>query len=175
MTITPDPACLVCHGTGVFDGKQMNCSCIMRGRYKTLFMTPAENPKDAVGSVKPPISAVPACVMSEVGLAMLEGALKYGRHNYRAADVRAEVYYDAAWRHLSAWWDYGQDFDPGSDIHHVTKAIAALTVLRDAMINGKVIDDRPPPAPQGHLTALEQRAKALHVRYGHIKPRHYTK
>src|ERR1700761_3416714 len=81
------------------------------------------NPKDAVGTGKVPVSTVSAPVIAEVGLAMLEGARKYGRHNYRAIGVRASVYYDAAQRHLMAWWE-GQDIDPASGLSHVSKAIA---------------------------------------------------
>jgi hypothetical protein len=101
------------------------------------------NPKDAVGVRKVPMSTVPAMVMLEVGNAMLEGACKYGRHNYRVSGVRSSVYYDAAMRHLMAWWE-GQDTDPDSGCSHIVKAIAGLTVLRDAMLNEKITDDRPP-------------------------------
>ena len=101
------------------------------------------NPKDAVGIRKAPMSTVSCLVLQELGVAMLEGARKYGRHNYRVSGVRASVYKDAAKRHIDAWWE-GQDIDPGSGLSHVTKAIASLVVLRDAMINNKLIDDRPP-------------------------------
>jgi len=104
----------------------------------------ASNPKDAIGSRKAPFGTVPQQVVAEVGLALLEGAVKYGRHNYRAIGVRSSVYYDATHRHLGAWWE-GQDIDPRSGLHHITKAIASLVVLRDAMIQGKCEDDRPPP------------------------------
>lgn len=106
------------------------------------------NPKDAVGTAKVPWSTVSAQVIGEVGIAMLEGALKYGRHNYRAAGVRASVYYDAVVaRHLAAWWE-GEDIDPDSGVglSHITKAIAGLTVLRDSMLQGNWVDDRPPKA-----------------------------
>ena len=70
------------------------------------------NPKDALGILKVPASTISAPVMSEVGVAMLEGALKYGRHNYRAIGVRASVYYDATVaRHMALWWE-GEDEDP---------------------------------------------------------------
>jgi len=101
------------------------------------------NPKDNVGVKKVPISTIPAQVLMEIGLAMLEGARKYGRHNYRVSGVRASVYYDAIFRHLSAYWE-GQDIDPDSGLHHIVKAIACLVVLRDAMWAGNLIDDRPP-------------------------------
>lgn len=101
------------------------------------------NPKDAVGIKKPPFSTVPAQVTNEVGVAMLEGAMKYGRHNYRQTGVRASVYYDAAMRHLTSYWE-GEDIDPDSGLSHIAKAIASLYVMRDAQINKKFTDDRPP-------------------------------
>jgi hypothetical protein len=45
------------------------------------------NPKDVIGSKKPAMSVIPAGVLFEVGLAMMEGAAKYGRHNFRATPV----------------------------------------------------------------------------------------
>ena len=123
------------------------------------------NPKDALGILKAPMSTVPMPVIAELGVAMLEGALKYGRHNYRVIGVRASVYYDAVMmRHLPAWWE-GEDDDPDSGISHVTKAIASLVVLRDAMINGNWVDDRPPPTPAGWLAKLNERVKTLIAKY----------
>lgn len=101
------------------------------------------NPKDAVGVKKVPFSVIPAQVMGEVGLALLEGSRKYGRHNYRAIGVRGSVYYDATLRHLTDWWE-GVDIDPDSGLSHITKAIASLVVLRDSMVRGNWEDDRPP-------------------------------
>ena len=101
------------------------------------------NPKDSVGVKKVPMSTVPTQVVMEIGLAMLEGARKYGRHNYRIAGVRASVYYDALQRHINQWWE-GEDVDPDSGLNHVTKAISTLVVLRDAMLNDMMTDDRPP-------------------------------
>tara|TARA_B110000046_G_C13015655_1_gene408571 strand:- start:1949 stop:2398 length:450 start_codon:yes stop_codon:yes gene_type:complete len=101
------------------------------------------NPKDAVGIKKPPTSTIPTVVIQEVGVGMLEGARKYGRHNYRVAGIRASVYKDAAQRHMDYWWE-GEDIDSDSGLSHVTKAICSLVVLRDAMINDMWTDDRPP-------------------------------
>lgn len=101
------------------------------------------NPKDACGTKKVQMSTVPAEVLLEVAVALTEGARKYGRHNYREIGVRGSVYYDATLRHLMAWWE-GEDIDPDSDLSHITKAITSLIVLRDAMINEKWTDDRPP-------------------------------
>lgn len=129
-----------------------------------MIETKPTNPKDAIGIRKVPMSTVPATVMAETALAMLEGALKYGRHNYRVIGVRYSVYYDAAMRHLTAAWE-GEDTDPESGLSHVTKAIASLVVLRDALIRENVVDDRPPKSPRGWLRELNELAGALLDKY----------
>lgn len=133
------------------------------------------NPKDAVGINKAPASVVSQLVMMQVNLAMMEGALKYGRHNYRDAGVRASVYYDATRRHLDAWWE-GQDTDPDSKLSHIIKAIASLTVLADGITTGLWEDDRPPAMPDldTFLLDLNTKAKALQEIYGHVQPEHIT-
>lgn len=118
------------------------------------------NPKDAVGIKKVPFSTVSAPVIAEIGLAMLEGSRKYRRHNYRAIGVRASVYYDACLRHLTGWWE-GEDIDPDSGLSHITKALACLVVLRDAMILDKCMDDRPPKTKQGWIQELNKKAKNI--------------
>jgi len=128
----------------------------------------ATNPKDAVGTKKVPFSTISAPVMAEVGLAMLEGARKYGRHNYREAGVRASVYYDANFRHLAAWWE-GEDDDPDSGLSHITKAIAGLMVLRDSMMKGNWVDDRPPKVVDGWVQKLNEKAKEIIERYPNAK------
>jgi len=130
------------------------------------------NPKDIVGTSKAPMSTVSAPVIAEIGVAMLEGACKYGRHNYRAVGVRASVYYDATMRHLMDWWE-GQDIDPDSGMSHVTKAITSLVVLRDAMIQNMVTDDRP-PSSQDFYVELNKKAAAIIEKYKDKSPRHYT-
>ena len=118
------------------------------------------NPKDALGIAKAPITTVSFPVMAEVGVAMLEGAVKYGRHNYREIGVRASVYVDACInRHLGPWWD-GEDVDPDSGLSHITKAIAGLMVLRDAMIRGKMVDDRP-VGTAGYIKELNKKTKEI--------------
>lgn len=102
------------------------------------------DPKYAVGMRKwRQFTVVPFPVIWEVGVAMLEGARKFGRHNYRATDVCGSSYIDAAFGHLGQWWE-GEDDDPDTGLSHLTKAIASLCVLRDAMIQGTFVDDRPP-------------------------------
>lgn len=122
------------------------------------------NPKDFVGIKKAPLSTVSGPVLMELGLAMLEGARKYGRFNYREKGVLASVYYDAVMRHMIDWYE-GEDLDPDSGLSHVTKAIATLVVLRDAMIQGKFKDDRPPKSPAGWLAEFNKKAGAIVEKY----------
>lgn len=131
------------------------------------------NPKDSIGSKKPPLSMIPCPVLFEIGAAMLEGACKYRRHNYRIAGVRSSVYYDAAMRHLMRFWE-GEDIDPDSGLHHVTKAIASLIVLRDSQMIGNVDDDRPPPSNPKWFQEAEQNAKNVLARFPNPLP-YYTK
>ena len=70
------------------------------------------NPKDAISTKKPRFySGLPANVTKEVSIGMMEGAMKYGRHNYRVTGVRASVYVEATIGHILDYWE-GQDIDP---------------------------------------------------------------
>lgn len=122
------------------------------------------NPKDAMGVAKVPLSTVSGQVLGELGLAMMEGALKYGRHNYRVSGVRASVYFDAAWRHLIAFYE-GEDIDPASGLPHIIKVMACMAVLRDSQIQSNWVDDRPPKTPSGWIEELNTKAKALLEKY----------
>ena len=122
------------------------------------------NPKDAVGIKKCPLSVVPAPVIMEAALGMMEGALKYGRHNYRVIGVRSSVYYDATIRHLMAWWE-GQNSDPESGLPHLAKAISSLIVLRDSEMRGNMTDDRPPKSHSEWIDDLNKHAADLIKKY----------
>jgi hypothetical protein len=88
---------------------------------------------------------VSAPVLAEVGLGMLEGGHKYGRHNYRAIGVRTSIYYDAAMRHLTAWWE-GEDIDAESGFANEE------TAARQAVIDELKLQ-------------AETQASPLHVRF----------
>jgi hypothetical protein len=104
---------------------------------------PYENPKDIMASTKLPLDLVPSVVTIESSLAFLEGALKYGRANWRKTPVKATVYYAAMLRHTLDWME-GQDRDPRTKVRHLGSAIACLGIIMDAELNGTLIDDRPP-------------------------------
>lgn len=135
-------------------------------------VTKETNPKDALAGLKPRwFSFIPLRVLVGVGKAMFEGAWKYGKHNYRESGVRASVYVDAAvCGHLMPWME-GQDYDENG-MHHIDKAIASLMVLRDSMLNGNWIDDRPQAArglqeqidaETAHFAKMKQ---DLHAKFG---------
>jgi len=118
------------------------------------------NPKDSCGIKKVPMSGIPAPVLMEMGLVKLHGDLKYGRYNWREIGVRTSVYYDAAMRHLMAFWE-GEDNDPDSGINHLSHAMCGLIVLRDAMRLGEMVDDRPPRGEIGFIKELNEIAAKL--------------
>lgn len=137
--------------------------------------TKETNPKDAVGVTKAPLSVLPMQVVYEAALGMYEGALKYGAFNYRLAGVRASVYYDAVERHLNQWWE-GEDIDPDSGLNHITKAITTLMVMRDAMLNEKFTDDRPPKIlNQDWMRNYNDKVKQLQAKYPDPVPRYTWK
>ena len=135
--------------------------------------TKESNPKDFAGLRKIMFSVLPWRVLHWVALALSEGMWKYGRHNYRKCGVRASVYFDAVVaRHLSDWWE-GTDIDPDSGLHHVDKAIAGLLVMRDSMLCGNFIDDRPPAQPID-FAELNAHHLRLQVMHADKNPKHYT-
>ena len=138
--------------------------------------TNPENPKDMVGVAKWRQSfCISPRVMWGVGVAMLEGALKYGRFNYRRAGVRASIYVDAAKGHIDSWIE-GENIDADSRLHHLDKAIASLIVVRDSIYEGNFVDDR----PMRHRGFDQQRAELqqtvdwLFERYGEDAARPIT-
>lgn len=122
------------------------------------------NPKDALGIRRVPTHLVPPRVTSEVGLALLEGACKYGAYNWRAAGVRGSVYFDALQRHLGAWWE-GEDIDTDSGLSHIIKAIACLTIVRDSMLQENFVDDRPIRGKQGWVAGLNEKTGEILDKY----------
>jgi hypothetical protein len=123
------------------------------------------NPKDLMGIRKVSLCCVSGPVLFETALGMQEGGMKYGRHNYRDEGVAASTYVDAAMRHLFQYWE-GEDIDQESGIHHISKAISTLFVLRDAQLNGMCTDDRPiRPENVSWLKDLNVKASMLVDKY----------
>jgi hypothetical protein len=127
-----------------------------------------------VATNRAPLELVPDTAVIGMAMAFLEGALKYGRFNWRVAGVQASVYVGAFRRHVDAWWN-GEDLDPKSGLHHIDKAMACLAIIRDAIVCGKLIDNRPPRAPLGAmLDLLEDRAAALRAQHADKSPYQFT-
>lgn len=104
------------------------------------------NPKAVLGRQKRQSQFTPIAVLNEVHDGMTEGAEKYGAYNWRETKIQMSDYFDSTIRHMTAWFD-GEDLDPDSQISHISKTIAGLFVLRDAMITGNCLDDRPNTCP----------------------------
>lgn len=101
------------------------------------------NPKDAIGSKKLSMHLVPSVVLSYAALAFTEGALKYGKYNWRAAGVRSSIYLDAIYRHLAAYQN-GEWADTKTSVPHLASVLACVGIILDATESGKLTDDRPP-------------------------------
>ncbi len=132
------------------------------------------NPKDIIGADKVPLHLWPATATALGAMALLDGALKYGRSNYRVIGVRASIYVDAARRHLTKWFE-GEEADPDSGLSHLAHALACLAILVDAQAAGKLRDDRNVAGGYAELlttlTPHVARLKALHAERA---PKHYT-
>jgi hypothetical protein len=133
------------------------------------------NPKDIVGTDKLPLSLWPstATVMGSLGL--FNGALKYGRMNWREAGVRASIYVDALLRHILAYWE-GEEVDPDDGVPHLAAILACAAILVDAKAAGKLEDDR---AYNGKgyralVAELTPHVKRLKEQHSNYTPHHYT-
>lgn len=132
------------------------------------------NPKDAVGSGKVPLELFPDTAVVAGAMSFLEGAVKYGRYNWRVAGVRASIYVAAARRHLSRWWN-GEDIDPDSGLPHLWKALACLAILIDAGEAGKLNDDRPPRVDLADMIdRMTPMVAEIRDRYADRNPHQYT-
>lgn len=132
------------------------------------------NPKELVGTTKCPLGLAPDTADADVAMAFLEGALKYGRYNWRIMGVSASIYNDAMDRHRSKWWN-GQDRDPVTKVKELASVIACAKILLDAEICGMLNDDRPPRAPQ--MQALDDtQAVIAHLKdlFKDYNPKQYT-
>lgn len=132
------------------------------------------NPKDVVGSGKLPLELVPDTLIVEAAMAFLEGALKYGRFNWRIAGVRASVYRAALLRHFAKWWN-GEDCDQETGVNHLASVIACAGIILDAGLCGKLTDDRPPQAPLSkRIDELAHDVHRLKKLFAGHNPKQYT-
>lgn len=114
------------------------------------------NPKDFFASKKLDLSVVPHSAIVALAEAFTEGAIKYGRFNWRVAGVRATIYVAAEARHVAKWYN-GQRKDPVTRVHHLKNAMACLAILLDAEMYNMLNDDRPPcPDPDAMARAIDE-------------------
>lgn len=133
------------------------------------------NPKDELSTTKAPLHLWPQSATLLGSLALLDGALKYGKNNWRVAGVRASVYIDALHRHIAKWWE-GQDLDPDSGLPHEAHMLACLAIIIDAKAAGKLTDDR--AYPGGYIKLLEEmtpHVARLREKHKDKAPTHYTR
>lgn len=138
-----------------------------------VFSPDCENPKDIVGSGKLPLHLWPTTATATGCVAMLNGALKYGRSNWRRVPVKASIYVDACHRHIAAWFEGHETDEEG--VPHLSSALACLAIIVDAQAAGMLIDDR--QVSGGHASLIESltpHVRRLRERHAGVNPKHWT-
>lgn len=141
-------------------------------------MAKPTNPKDLLGVKKVSMSKIPSIAIAHEALAMMDGAGKYGPHNWRGNGVQAMIYIDALLRHVMLWVE-GQEEAPDSGCHHLGHARACLGILLDAQATGNLIDDRPPAENACLEEAFERIAEKIpamndrHAKFHGMKAPYY--
>lgn len=137
-------------------------SCLVaRGSTGPSTLLPAQpypdgNPKSVQGAKKHSLKYSPTAALIHMNGAFADGAAKYGPANWREKGVAASVYIDAALRHMSLYFDGGEQVASDSKVHHLGHAMACLAIILDAEAAGTLTDDRPIPMP--NLEALLKRS-----------------
>lgn len=73
-------------------------------------------------------SLVPNGVMQEYIKVLEYGAVKYAENNWQRVPNATTRYYDAAMRHIDAWWQ-GEMDDPETGMPHLAHAMCCITFL----------------------------------------------
>lgn len=133
------------------------------------------NPKDSIGCNKLPLHLWPTTATALGCLGMLNGALKYGRANFRERGVRASIYIDACKRHLDAWFE-GEELDPDDGVPHLAAALSCIAIVVDAGAVGKLTDDRNVNGGnyRSYVDNLTQHVPRLRSLHEARDPKHYT-
>ncbi len=119
-------------------------------------MTDSQNPKNVAARSRIKPSLLPAAGIIHGAHAAMDGARKYGPYNWRKEKIALMEYVSACQRHLMDFQD-GENDAPDSQCHHLGHVIATCAIMLDAIENGCVIDDRPPP---GNAPAILNRLRA---------------
>ena len=133
------------------------------------------NPKEAFGDKKLPLDVVPSVVQEYAALGFMEGALKYGRFNYRIKGVKVSTYLAALRRHINKY-EQGEWADQKTRVPHLANALACIGIILDADRMGVLTDDRP-PSPPNHSAWIDAQSEIVeHLKdlFKDCYPRHYT-
>jgi hypothetical protein len=135
----------------------------------------ATNPKDAIGGTKLPLDLVPDTAVMYMALAFLEGALKYGKYNWRIAGVRWSIYEAAFERHRMKLRQ-GEWADAKTKVPHMASMMACLAIILDAKACGKLVDDRPPSCLQVSSMIDDMVQDVAHLKdvFKDFNPHQYT-
>ena len=111
-----------------------------------------DNPKKAMGDLKPSAHFVPmGPIFKYVTRVMEGGAKKYGVKNWRKQPIRASTYYSAALRHLSSWFEEGEWLDPESGQPHLAHAICCCLLVLDSQYRG-ILDRKSTRLNSSHVS-----------------------
>lgn len=89
---------------------------------------------------KPDISLIPKDAIWGMASALMFGAKKYSKHNFRKG-IEYTALSSAAMRHITAWVE-GEDDDNESRLSHIDHAMSSLAMLRFMITNRPDMDDR---------------------------------
>jgi len=136
------------------------------------------NPKDILASTKLDLSLVPETMELDTALAFLEGALKYGRYNWRAKPVKMSVYISALKRHLKKL-EAGEDHDRSTGVKHIGYILCCAAIINDAGYYGTLVDDRPPRGPNNPdmskvIDGASKTIRRLNAIFKGLNPKQYT-
>lgn len=133
------------------------------------------NPKGVAATDRVPLSLMPGTAVIYGNMAFLEGALKYGRYNWRCSGVLASTYVDALGRHVLKWFG-GEEVDPKTGVPHLANALACISILIDAAEHGALVDDRPPTlgAEARLLAQFQQLVQSLRSELAEYNPHQFT-
>lgn len=131
------------------------------------------NPKQFYGDTKVPLNLFPSTAIAVGAMGFMEGRLKYGQDNFRAAPVEAMTYVRAAMSHILLYAE-GEDSPSDSPVPHLGLALASIAILIDATYAGSLIDNRKYPGGyQKALAEMQPLVAKLREMHGDKNPRHY--
>ena len=109
--------------------------------FSSKLPTPCGEPSATThDATKPRLSLVPHAPLQELNRVNEFGAAKYGDRNWMQG-LPYSRWYDAAQRHLMAFWS-GEDKDPESGLHHLAHAAFSLFALQWQQAEKPELDDR---------------------------------